>query len=151
MSNFRRSLFSIAALFMVAGDALSPGAETSSLAGKVSAGASGAPVAGVTLQIDDRRTSTDAQGVFAFRDVPTGRHVIVTTGPNHEKIEKEVELRPGSNDLLTISMEAEAVQVLERFAVKENAEGAAAKFADKAGAEALTEVVSGADLKRATA
>ena len=73
------------------------------------------------------------------------------SAPGHTRLEQNVELKQGTNTLAEVKLAPETVQVMERLVLSEKTEGASAKFNNKSGAEALTEVVSGADLKNPNA
>src|SRR5260221_297047 len=79
-------------------------APTAAIEGKVAEAASGASLAGVTVELENRRAPVDANGRFVLKDIPVGTHLLVVSAPGHARIEKTVELVPGDNRLPTYEL-----------------------------------------------
>lgn len=138
-------------LFTLAFCSVARAEETATLVGKVLDLKTGSPIAAGRVEIQGRSAPLTTEGVFTIKDLNIGHYIITVWAPHHDRLNLPVDLLVGANTLPPVALPAEPIQVLEKFVVAGKTEGAAANFENRAGTEALTEVVSERDLRNATA
>lgn len=141
----------LASLLIVSAASLFAQSHPFGTGGKVTGSIGGRSLQGTVVQIGDFRATADGQGQFSFKEIPPGHYTITATLPGNGKVQSEVDIVAGPNELLPISIASEPVQVMEKLVVESKKEGAEAKFETKATTETLTEVVSEKDLRAPTA
>ncbi|MBR6081487.1 MAG: carboxypeptidase-like regulatory domain-containing protein, partial [Salinivirgaceae bacterium] len=94
---------------------------TQTIRGQVTDVASGEPMTGATVMVDNQTTmatTTDADGHFAIQKVPVGRHTIRVSFIGYEPLElKEQLLSSGKEMVLNLEM-TESVATLSEVVVK---------------------------------
>ena len=145
-----REILFVAACVLAASAAQAAAAGAAMLEGSVSEREAGAPIAEATVQIGNRTVRTDANGVFVFKDLPVGKHVISVSAPGHRTVEQSLDLVAGPRQLPMITLETSAVE-LGSMVVTAPTSDAQSKFEDKTSTDALAEIVSDAALKNPNA
>ncbi|WP_019990785.1 TonB-dependent receptor [Rudanella lutea] len=75
----------------------------------------GEPAAGLTIQLKGtvRALSTDANGNFDFRSLPTGTYTLVASGVGIQPLEQKVEVRRSETTTLTLTVQESILQLAE--------------------------------------
>lgn len=121
-----------------------------SVAGRVVDAKTNAPIANAQVQIGAQTTTTDSLGQFTLTDLTEGRHLLAIVAGSHQSKQEPITLAAEARTLPAIGLEPEIV-TMDRMVVAGQSVGATATFDVKGSTDALTEVVSGAALKSATA
>ncbi len=90
------------------------------------------------------------KGIFAFKRLADGHHLLIVTAPGHRTLEVPIDLAAGPNKLPAITLEVNAVE-LDEMKVTGPTSGAQTAFEDKTSSETVGEVVSDAALKNPNA
>ncbi|MGH7533640.1 MAG: TonB-dependent receptor [Gemmatimonadales bacterium] len=87
------------------------GQQPASLAGQVINAATGAPLAGADVRLADLEARTDARGNFRLAAVPPGRQVLVVRRIGARPDTSDVEITPGMDRWVVVSLRAATVEV----------------------------------------
>jgi hypothetical protein len=99
------AVFAVLALTACNDSALPPGGTYNAIQGVVMDAATNQPVAGATVTIDTVLTATtDAQGKFAFAQVPAGDVDVVITAPGYKDYSAPARLDPDKPLTLSVSL-----------------------------------------------
>lgn len=99
------AVFAVLALTACNDSALPPGGTYNAVQGVVIDAATNQPVAGATVTIDTvLTTTTDAQGKFAFAQVPAGDVDVVITAPGYKDYSAPARLEPDKPLVLSVSL-----------------------------------------------
>ncbi len=99
------AVFSVLALAACNDSALPPGGTYNAVQGVVLDAVTNQPIAGATVTIDTVLTaSTDAQGKFAFAQVPAGDVDVVITAPGYKDYSAPARLEPDKPLSLSVSL-----------------------------------------------
>jgi hypothetical protein len=99
------ALFAVLALSACNDSALPPGGTYNAMQGVVVDAATNQPIAGATVTVDTvLTTTTDAQGKFAFAQVPVGDVDVVITAPGYKEYSAPARLEPDKPLSLSVSL-----------------------------------------------